>query len=169
MPKTTLAGHPLHPQIVVAPAALLPFSLAMDVAHGITGNDVYAELAYHSMLGGFGAGLAAAAAGVGDYVEIRTGTRERHLGAVHASMNAVLLGAYGVNLMVRRRRTPPTGRVPFLLSLLGTVGLTVSAWYGAHLVYEHGLRVRGADPLADAPEARLPAEERLERRGVFGA
>ena len=52
MPKSTLAGHPLHPRLIGAPTALLPFSLVMDVAYAVTGNETYAEVAYHTMLGG---------------------------------------------------------------------------------------------------------------------
>ena len=48
-----------------------------------------------------------------------------------------------------------------MLSLIITAGLTASAWYGGHLVYHHGMRVRGTD-LAGAPEdARLPGDHRV--------
>lgn len=33
MPTSTLAGHPLHPMLIVAPAALLPFGAVMDAMH----------------------------------------------------------------------------------------------------------------------------------------
>ena len=38
MPQVTLMGHPLHPQLIVMPAALLPFSLILDALHAGTRN-----------------------------------------------------------------------------------------------------------------------------------
>ena len=35
MPRTTLFGHPLHPQLVVYPAGLLPFSFVLDLLHAL--------------------------------------------------------------------------------------------------------------------------------------
>jgi uncharacterized membrane protein len=75
-------------------------------------------------------------------------------------MNVGLLAMTGLNLLMRRKRRS-AGALPMLLSLVTTAGLTVSAWYGGHLVYHHGLRVRGT-MLAGSPEdARLPGDERL--------
>jgi hypothetical protein len=47
------------------------------------------------------------------------------------------------------------------LSLLTTAGLTVSAWYGGHLVYHHGMRVRGTDLAGSPEEAKLAGDERI--------
>jgi hypothetical protein len=52
---------------------------------------------------------------------------------------------------------------------MSQAGLTVSAWYGGHLVYHHGMRVRGT-ALAGSPEdARLPGDERLAEALASGA
>jgi uncharacterized membrane protein len=44
MPHTTFTGHPLHPQMIVAPAGLLPFSLVLDLLYVQTGNRSYAAM-----------------------------------------------------------------------------------------------------------------------------
>jgi uncharacterized membrane protein len=44
MPKTTFAGHPLHPQLVGLPIGLLPFSFVMDTAYAVTREKTYAKL-----------------------------------------------------------------------------------------------------------------------------
>ena len=162
MPRTTLAGHPLHPQLIVAPAGLLPFSFILDVLHLVTGRRSYAEAAYYTMMGGSVGAVAAAAAGAGDYLTIPSGTRTRQSANVHALLNVALLTMYTVNLLLRRGKSPPTGAVPVLLSALGTVGLVVSAWYGGHMVYAYGMRVAGVDPSAGTSELRPPLDERLE-------
>jgi uncharacterized membrane protein len=43
MPKTTLAGHPLHPQLVGFPIGLLPFGLVMDAMYAVTNDEAYAR------------------------------------------------------------------------------------------------------------------------------
>ena len=53
-----------------------------------------------------------------------------------------------------------------LLNIAAAAGLITSSWYGTHLVYRHGLRVQGVDPLASAseagPDTGKPFAERLE-------
>ncbi len=75
-----------------------------------------------------------------------------------------VLGAVALQLLLRS-----TGRVGLfvrLLNLAAAAGLITSSWYGTHLVYRHGLRVRGVDPLASAPDAGpdtgKPFADRLE-------
>ena len=51
MPKTTFAGHPLHPQDVIFPAALLPFAGVLDVLYWLTGKAGFAQSAYYSLIG----------------------------------------------------------------------------------------------------------------------
>ena len=161
MPKTTFAGHPLHPQLISAPMALLPFSLVMDVMHLATGRPAYADAAYYAMQGGVAGGLAAGAAGAMDYAEIDRGSHTKRIANLHAGMNIGAMGLYGVNLALRRNRRPPSGRLPTLLSLVGTAALFTSAWYGGHMVYEHGMRVRGRSEIEDAADAKLPGDDRV--------
>jgi hypothetical protein len=37
----------------------------------------------------------------------------------------------------------------------------VSGWFGRHMVYEKGMRVKGVSPVDDAPAAALPGDERF--------
>jgi uncharacterized membrane protein len=134
MPKTTFAGHPLHPQLISFPLGLFPFSLAMDLLHLATGKEAYADTAYHSMVGGMVGGLAAGAAGAADYFTIPPDSESRKVANVHGGLNLGIMGLYGLNLLLRGREKKP-GAVPVLLSLLGTAGLVASAWYGGELVY----------------------------------
>jgi uncharacterized membrane protein len=160
MPQVTLMGHPLHPQMIVMPAGLLPFSLLLDAMHAATRDQSYADAAYYTMMGGFLGGLAAGAAGAADYGTIPSDSKAKEIGRLHGIMNVGLLALTGLNLVMRRKRRS-AGALPMVLSLITTAGLTVSAWYGGHLVYHHGMRVRGTD-LAGSPEdARLPGDHKL--------
>lgn len=158
MPKTTFAGHPLHPQLIVVPAGLLPFSFILDLMHLVTRKPKYAEAAYYTMMGGSVGAMAAASTGAADYFAIAPNTHTKRLANLHAGLNAGLLLLYSLNLMLRRGKNPPSGPLPVLLSAIGNIGLLISAWYGGHLVYEEGMRVRGVSPVADAPELKLPQD-----------
>lgn len=160
MPQVTLMGHPLHPQLIVMPAALLPFSLILDALHAGTRDQSYADAAYYTMMGGFVGGIGAGLAGAADYGTIPSNSKAKHIGRLHGVMNVAMLALTGLNLLMRRRRRS-AGTLPMMLSLITTAGLTVSAWYGGHLVYHHGMRVRGTE-LAGSPEdARLPGDHRV--------
>lgn len=163
MPQVTLAGHPLHPQMIVMPAGLLPFSLLLDLLHAATGRQAFADAAYYTMMGGLVGGLAAGAAGAADYGTIPDNNEAKKIGRLHGVMNVGLLALTGMNLLMRRRRRTP-GLLPVLLSAVGNAGLFVSAWYGGHLVYHHGMRVQGTELEGATEEIKLPGDERLEHR-----
>jgi len=163
MPKSTLAGHPAHPILVTFPVGLLPFSFAMDLVYLATGRRVYAKTSYYSMIAGFCGGLVAAVTGAADYWSIPADSPANRTANIHALLNAALLTTYGVNLFRRRGKRVPSGKLETLLSGTGTLGLLISGWFGGSLVYKYGLRVHGVDPIAHAPEARLPGDERLEQ------
>jgi len=160
MPQVTLMGHPLHPQMIVMPAGLLPFSLVLDAMHAATRDQSYADAAYYTMMGGFWGGLAAGAAGAADYGTIPSDSKAKAVGRLHGVMNVGLLALTGLNLLMRRKRRS-AGALPMTLSLLTIAGLTVSAWYGGHLVYHHGMRVRGTDLAGSPEEAKLAGDDRI--------
>ena len=160
MPRTTLFGHPLHPQLVVYPAGLLPFSFVLDLLHARTGQRSYAQASYYAMVGGTIGALAAGAAGAMDYLAIPKEHPVKKTATLHALMNVGLVTLTGLNLLARSRRRfhRPT---PALVALSGacTAGLAFSAWLGGEMVYELGMRVRGVDPTAGQPEIAPPGDE----------
>ncbi|HEX7008780.1 MAG TPA: DUF2231 domain-containing protein [Phycisphaeraceae bacterium] len=158
MKRATLAGHPLHPQLVSGPIGLLPFSLAMDLAYHATGRESYAQAAYYAMVGGAATGLAAGATGAADYLTIPDRTAAKQVANTHALLNLAVLGIYGASLAMRRKERRPS-LAATLLSAVGAVGLMVSQWYGGQLVYHHGMRVREREEA----RARLPADQVMER------
>lgn len=163
MPKSTLAGHPLHPMLIVAPAALIPFGFILDAMHRATHNDDYANAAFYSLTGGLIGGLAAGVAGAMDYLEIDSGTEVKQTANVHALLNGGALAVTAANLALRRNGYKHTGG-PLALSAIAAVGVILSGWFGGRMVYEQGMRVKGVSPVEDAPEARLvPGDERLVR------
>lgn len=162
MPKSTIAGHPLHPMLIVAPAALIPFGFILDAIHRSTGKESYSDAAYYSLVGGLLGGLAAGAAGAMDYMTIKPETEVKRTANVHALLNSGALALTAANLVARRNKPAHRGG-SLALSALAAAGVMVSGWFGGRLVYEQGMRVKGVSPVADAPEARLPGDEIVEQ------
>jgi uncharacterized membrane protein len=162
MPKSTLAGHPLHPMLVVAPAALLPFAAVLDAMHRVTDNDDYAKAAYYSLTGALIGGLAAGVAGAMDYLTIQPDTDVKRTANMHAMLNTGALAVTAANVAMRRNEHNHTGG-SLLLSTLAAAGVIVSGWFGGRLVYEQGMRVKGVSPVAHERDLELmPSEERFE-------
>lgn len=159
MPKSTFAGHPLHPMLIVAPAALIPFGFILDAMYRRTGNESYADAAYYSLVGGLVGGVAAGAAGAMDYLAISSRTDIKRTANVHASLNGAALALTALN--VAQRRSERRGG-SLMLSAVAAAGVLVSGWFGGRMVYDQGMRVKGVDPTAGAPELAAPADELLE-------
>jgi uncharacterized membrane protein len=164
MPKLTYAENPVHPVLNDYPSALVPASLAFDMLHLVTRRPTFRNASFFSLLLALLTGIPAAVAGLRDYEHIPEGTEAKRIANVHAVINTGVLGAVALGLLMRM-----FGRVGFLaraLNLAANGGLVVAGWYGTHLVYRHGMRVRGVDPLATAPEAGpdtgKPYADRLE-------
>jgi uncharacterized membrane protein len=161
MPQTTFLGHPVHPQLIALPSALLPFAFVMDLLFRRTGKRSYRDAAYFGLVGGVAGGAVAATTGAMDYLTIPSGSDEKRVANVHAAINIGLIAAAVANLMLRTRGDDGADPVPFALSAIGALGVLVSGWYGGHLVYEHGMRVRGRSIAASAREVRLPGDQRM--------
>ena len=164
MPKLTYAENPVHPVLNDYPAALVPTSVAFDMLHLVTRRRSFKVASFFTLVFALLTGGAAAATGYQDYREIPEGTDAKRLANAHGMISAGVLGAVALQLLLRS-----TGRVGLfvrLLNITAAAGLVTSSWYGTHLVYRHGLRVRGVDPLAAAPEAGpdtgKPFADRLE-------
>jgi uncharacterized membrane protein len=160
MPKATLGGHPLHPMLIVVPAGLIPFGLVLDAMYRATGKESYTNAAYYSLVGGLLGGVAAGAAGAMDYMTIEPQTEVKQTANVHAALNGGALALTAVNVLARKNKPDHRGG-SLVLSALATLGVAVSGWFGARMVYEQGMRVKGVSPVAHAPELKLPGDERI--------
>jgi len=78
--KIKLLGHAIHPMLIVFPLGLLSIAVLFDVAHMLTGDDVFSKVAFWNIAAGVVGGLAAALFGFLDWFSIPAGTRARKLG-----------------------------------------------------------------------------------------
>jgi uncharacterized membrane protein len=162
MPKSTFAGHPLHPQMVVLPGGLMPFAFAMDLMHAATGRESFRDAAYYGLAMGLAGGAAAGVAGAIDYMAVPSRTAVKRTANVHAALNVAVLAGTAANLWLRSREPESRSGLPLALSALAAVGVMVSGWYGGEMVYRQGMRVEGVDPIGHVPDARVPFDDRVE-------
>jgi uncharacterized membrane protein len=162
MPKSTFAGHPLHPMLIAAPAALIPFAFVLDAMHRSTRDTSYSKAAYYSLVGGLLGGAAAATAGVMDYLTIPSETDVKRTANVHAMLNGGVMALTVANTLARRN-TPSHRGGSLALTGLAALGIVVSSWFGGRMVYEQGMRVKGVSPVEDAPELKPPGDSLMEQ------
>jgi uncharacterized membrane protein len=143
--------------LIVVPAALIPFTSVLDVMRQATGKQSYGDAAYYSQVGGFLGGIAAGITGAMDYLTIESHTEVKRTANMHALLNIGALALTGASLL-RRRQHPQRDGGAMLMSGIAAAGILVSGWFGARLVYEHGVRAPGVSPIADKPELKLPGD-----------
>jgi uncharacterized membrane protein len=167
VPKSTLAGHPLHPMLIVMPAALIPFGFLLDTIYRSTGKESYSNAAYYSLMGGLVGGIAAGAAGAMDYLTIEPKTEVKRTANVHAMLNSGALVLTAINLAQRKSMQDHKGG-SLALSAISALGVVISGWFGGRMVYEQGMRVKGASPVRNAPELKPPFDQSMEHAMVTG-
>jgi uncharacterized membrane protein len=141
----SIAGHPIHPMLVMLPVGLFIFSLLCDLIALISDvPDTWHLVALYTMVGGFIGALIAAMPGFIDFLSI-TNERVRKIAIMHMAFNLVAVTLYGVNIWLRVNGEDATG-TPLLLSLLGVGLLGISGWLGGSMVYRHGVGVNAGPP-----------------------
>src|SRR5689334_4935974 len=95
--KARLAGHAVHPMLMVFPLGLLGMSVVFDIIGLATKSVVWGTVAYWNIAAGLVSGLIAGAFGLVDYLSIPSGTRAARVGLFHALLNVVVLGLFAVS------------------------------------------------------------------------
>lgn len=150
--RAKLLGHPIHQMLIVFPLGLLGTSVAFDIAHLVSGNGYWAEIAYWLIVSGLIGGVVAAPFGTIDWMKIPAGTRAKRVGALHGIGNVVVVVLFLGSWLLRRDTPAQPETLALLLSFAG-VGLSlVTAWMGGELVGRLGVGVHD-DAHLDAPSS----------------
>lgn len=160
-----IAGHAIHPMLVVFPLGLLATSLVWDICHLATGADRWGIIAFWTIVAGVVGGLVAAVPGFIDWLAIPSRTRAKRVGRTHMILNLIVVGLFVVSLVARGNTDggyPRAGVATMVWGWLG-IGLSlISSWLGGELVETLGISVRDdANPNAPsalAGDARSPGE-----------
>jgi uncharacterized membrane protein len=107
-------------------------------------------MAFYTMAGGIVGGLAAAVPGLIDYWSM-SDPEPAKIAKLHMILNVTIVGIFGANLWLRTTLAPGAS-LPFMLSVLGVILLSVSGWLGGELVYVHGVAVESSPPGGTKPK-----------------
>lgn len=160
--KIKLLGHAIHPMLIVFPLGLLSIAVLFDVAHMLTGDDVFSKVAFWNIAAGVVGGLAAALFGFLDWFSIPAGTRARKLGLLHGVGNVVVVGLFAFSGLLRLGEPNYSPGAPaFALGLAAVILALVTAWMGGELVQRLGVGVDDGANL-NAPSSLSGSPARVE-------
>jgi uncharacterized membrane protein len=145
VPRAIVAGpygHPFHPVAVTIPIGAWSSSLVFDLL-GLAADDprAFATGSRWLVAIGLGGAVGASALGLLDLSRIPRGTPARRTALAHLVLNVTAMVLFSVGLLIRML---DLGRVPivaFGLSVVASLGLSVSGWLGGKLAYRWGIRV----------------------------
>ncbi|HXD34932.1 MAG TPA: DUF2231 domain-containing protein [Pyrinomonadaceae bacterium] len=151
--KASIGGHPIHPMLIPFPIGLLVFSLIADVIYFWRGNPVWENyIAFYTLLGGIIGAAAAAIPGLIDWAAL-TDRASIKVANWHARVNIIGLIIFIASFYLRTtsgaKWIVSMPRLPFILSLIGVVGLAIAGYLGGELVFRHGVAV---DMKSSAPQ-----------------
>ena len=167
--KVKLAGHPVHPMLIVFPLGLLATAVVFDIIYLVSDNSQWTLAAYYMIGAGVIGGLAAALAGWIDWFAVPGGTRAKRIGLWHGGGNVVVLALFILSWILRRATPdiPPTGAI--VAGLGGFVLAAVTGWLGGELVDRLGVGVdEGAHLNAPSSLSRLPTSSGIGIPGGYG-
>lgn len=144
-----LAGHSIHPMLIVFPLGLFVTALVFDIIHFITGSRALSEAAFWMIAAGVIGGLLAAVFGLADWLSVGRGTRARRVGMWHGLGNVVVVILFAVSWFLRRGDPGSPSVAAFVLVLIGGALGLVTGWLGGELVERLGVGIdAGANPNA---------------------
>lgn len=153
--KASVGGHPIHPMIIPFPLALWTTSFAADVIFYFWRHTSLPLISKFLLAAGCLGALAAAVPGIIDWSAIRN-SKVKRIANWHARLNIIALIIFGISLYLRMKVGAPwvnySLKIPFLLSLLGVILISISGWLGGALSFEHGV---GVAPQHDSPEEEV--------------
>ena len=143
----SLGRHPIHPMLIPFPLALWFFSLIADVIYLWRGNPVWRDwIAFYALLGGIIGGVLAAVPGFVDWLSLEDREVVR-IANWHARLNVIALLIFVASFYLRTESgaglVGGSYTIPFVLSVVGVILITISGWLGGEMVFKHGVAVDG--------------------------
>jgi uncharacterized membrane protein len=159
--KARIAGHPIHPMVVVFPIALFTATVGALLAFIGTRDTFWFRAAMTAGAAGVTMALLAAIPGAIDLFALPKGSRARATGMKHASFALLTVGIFAAStaLMVRNWTTKLMvdgiweldATVPLAISVVGLVTLTIVGSLGWTLVQTHHVGIKPANVRANLP------------------
>jgi uncharacterized membrane protein len=159
-----LPGHPIHPPLTDATIGTFTFATIAAVLSKLgVAEEAFAKAWWLALVVGLIAYAATAATGWIDWFQISPGTPLKRTATIHALANIGAGALFGLAAIVGHGdyEDGAVAALPFLLTLVGFVGLTAGGWLGGTIVFVHGMRVLELqDELTRRATAPVPHPEK---------
>lgn len=140
--RIKLAGHPIHPMLIVLPLGLFSTAVVFDIVYLVTNDPVFADVSFWEITAGIVGGLLAAVFGLIDWTAIPKGTRAKRIGLWHGGGNVAIVVTFLVSWLLRvGDHAYAPNLLPFLLGLVAVLAALVTAWLGGEMVFRHRVGV----------------------------
>jgi uncharacterized membrane protein len=140
--KASFAGHPIHPILIPFPLALWTTSFIVDVLFYLLRHPTLLVISKFMLAAGCIGAIAAAIPGIVDWLAIKDGEVKKAANW-HARLNIIALVVFAISFVLRLGSySQIVGRkltIPFLLSLVGMILISISGWLGGELVFRYGV------------------------------
>ncbi|MEG5016054.1 MULTISPECIES: DUF2231 domain-containing protein [unclassified Microcoleus] len=139
----SVAGHPLHPVLIVFPVAFLVGAAGTDIGYWLTSDPFWARASVWLIGAGFAAGILAGITGFLDFFKIKR-VRDRSAGWLHMGGNVAALVLSLINLLLRQGNpAEPIVYTGLAISIVVATLLGVTGWFGGELSFRHKIGVIG--------------------------
>jgi uncharacterized membrane protein len=153
-----IAGHPIHPMLIVLPLGMLSAAVVFDIIYLITGNGIFPVISFYDIAAGIIGGLLAAIFGFVDWLALPSHTRAKSVGAYHGLGNVAVVVLFAISWLMRFGSVNYFPAGPALIfSFAGILLGLVTAWLGGEMVFRLRVAVdRNAN--LDAPSSLSRAQ-----------
>jgi uncharacterized membrane protein len=140
--KASIGGHPIHPMLIPFPLALWATSFVVDVLFYFLRHPTLLIISKFMIAAGCIGAIAAAIPGIIDWLAIKNGDAKK-VANWHARLNVTALVVFAISLFLRLGSySEIVGRkltIPFLLSFVGVILISISGWLGGELAFRYGI------------------------------
>jgi len=137
-----ISSHPIHPMLVAFPIGLWIASWIFDILGSIRGSSYLWGASFYCVVFGIVGALLAAVAGAIDWLTVvPPNSSAKRRGAIHGSLNVLILIAFLVIAFRRGGATNPADGVELTISTIAIVALGFSGWLGGTLAYRNQIGV----------------------------
>ena len=140
--RASIVGHPIHPMLIPFPLALWATSFVVDILFYFLRHPTLLVIAKFMIAAGCLGAIAAAIPGIIDWLAIKNDGVKR-VANWHARLNIAALVVFAISFFLRiGSYSGLVGRkltIPFLLSLVGVILISISGWLGGELVFHYGI------------------------------
>jgi len=128
--------------LIPLPLGMFLGTLVFDIVYLLTDDPQFATVSFFmAVLGAIG-GVAAAATGAVDYMNIPKGTRAKRVGTVHAIGNDIVIALFALSAFLRYRPDEyEPSALALTLTFAGAAASIVTGWLGGELVERLGVGV----------------------------